>query len=131
MTVRLPALSSVTVNGQSGISGIYDGQSWTLVKNDVILLDIGPKQEKVTVQSATLISPSTGADVVLTLPARPTPPIVHSRGCIMQLNAFYTINVNGVPTQYQNVLGNPGPQTSFNYKDVRYAPVVPFVKQLD
>ncbi len=122
VTVRVPALTGVS--GVS-LSGIYDGQNWTVYKNGdpnnangptMFKLNVDPAQtETATVTDLTFNGAGQGGNITLTISGKRR----HSRGCIMQMN----------PRKAQ--VGNPGPQASFNYKDVRYAPVVPFVKQLD
>ena len=129
-SIRIPATGSTSSNGTlTGLTGVYDGQLWTLQVGAKILLDVGDRQEIAYVQSLTApantagalsaAAPGVGADITI----GPTFPAVagqnfkfnHYRGANMQMNYAATLP------------GNPGPQPQFNFRDPRYLPVVPVV----
>ena len=115
VTVRVPAQYPATAGTTSKIQGTYDGVLYTIDVGTTLRLDVGPNQEDVTVQSINMIDQTQGAEITINMPLRRP----HARGCIMHLHPD------------RSTLGNPGPQPGFNYKDPRYAPVVPFVAQLN
>jgi len=111
--VRVPATGYNSATGE--LTGFYDGVSWSVKAGDNVLVDIGARQEKVPVTAVSYAGAGIGGDVTLNFGGA----IIHDRGCIIQLRPG------------KSILGNPGPQPGFNYKDPRYAPVVPFVAQLN
>lgn len=134
VSVRVPAGTMNVVNGVVTLEGIYDGQGWSLKTGDTILLDTGANEERATVEVPPDAfvppheGPGRGAKIILHLlgAADGRTHIAHARGCIMQLNYYYA-TPNGPAV---NVLGNPGPQPDFNYKDPRYSTVVPVAVQI-
>ena len=125
--VRIPATFNTTVRVGNApvpaVGGYYDGQMWALVAGQSLLVDIGPRQEMVTVTAVQFLGAGTGADIKLQFPGN----VQHARGCIMQFDPQPPQPLNRPPS----TLGNPGPQPSFNYKDPRYAPVVPVFVQVN
>ncbi len=130
VAVRVPATTVNTVNGVLTLEGVYDGQGWSMKTGDMILLDTGANEERAVIEvppgafTHPHEGPGRGAKVILHLmgATTSTPPgahVAHTRGCIMQLNYHYATS-NGPAI---NVLGNPGPQPDFNYKDTRYSSV--------
>ncbi len=116
--VRIPATAATSTGG---LTGIYDGQAWTIANGAQILVDVGNRQETATVSGAAMQPTITSGGVIyngggnITLKFSGTSGFAHSRGCIMQINPGQTL------------LGNPGPQPQFNFRDPRYGGVVPYV----
>jgi hypothetical protein len=142
VAVRVPATGYTKINGQVAATGIYDGIAWTMAVGDTILIAPGPNEVLAKVHSVgggAFEGPNHGAKVTLQLEPNLKKPakggrlaaaqsfVMPPRGSVMQLN--YEYKVNGIT--YTNVLGNPGPQPGFNYKDARYNGVVPLVVQLN
>lgn len=138
VAVRVPATGACSAQDVPAVSGIYDGQHWMIKDGDTILLDTGANQEQATVEVASNAfssgtnnhaGPGIGAKIILHLKGgfAGGQPLAHSRGCVMQLNFMYSLPGIGPAV---NVLGNPGPQPDFNYKDLRYSAVVPMAVQI-
>jgi len=109
--VRIPATA---LTGSGALQGTYDGTTWTITANDEILLGFGlDEEERVKVTKVVFHSPATGGDIEFTT-VKP-----HYRGAPMQLN------------WRKSKLGNPGPQPGFNFKDLRYTPIIRYITKYD
>jgi hypothetical protein len=122
--VFLNSTSAVTTPGPgtwmdvASLSGVYDGIPWSIQGNvaavpvpqgSVLVVDVGANQEIVAVLS-------TGTDPTtkqLGFTANFQKP--HAPGCVIS----------------NTLIGNPGPQPGFTYKDPRYAAVVRYFAILD
>ncbi len=122
IVVRVPALAAVP----NGVGGLYDGSPWTIQRNDILTIDVGLNQEPAQVMAAIYQS---GVGGTVTLQLLGPVPLRHSRGCAMLLPDPIPDPITGLRTR-QVLLGNPGPQPGFNYRDKRYSGVVRFVTQV-
>jgi hypothetical protein len=110
------------------VSGSYDGIPWTLLDDAShlypMMLDIGPKAELVYARMVpNSFDNATGTAVIILESANAQFTQQHDRGATLRLTA-------PDPTQRAANPGNPGPQTGFQYRAPRYAPVVRYAEQL-
>ena len=108
-------LSGVTAPGPATItlptvSGRYEDLPFSIQAGDTLTIDVGSNQEQIVVTGVNAAANSITANFTKTHQSVGVP----------------ITNVGG-----KTMLGNPGPQPGFNFKDLRYTPVLPFVKQLN
>jgi hypothetical protein len=150
ITIRIPALSQVPFNPPPAppptptlsVSGIYDGQLWTLVDGSLIDLDINGQSERVIVRlPPNAFDPITQTAEIVIRPIVPPVPTYnplypnfksnHYRGAAMRLVFPDPTKVSPVSGQpYASIPGNPGPQAGFSYSSPRYAPIVRYAERL-
>jgi hypothetical protein len=126
VVVNVPATATIaqTSTTPATITGVYDGQVWSMSAGRSVYVDIGPNQETASVTNVSY-NTTQGIGGTMTLQFSGTKS-QHPRGCIIQFDAQpppSTLPLSTAPAK----LGNPGPQPQFNFRDPRYAPVVPFV----
>jgi hypothetical protein len=138
VTIRIPATGQTPPNppasppgpptATTSVSGTYDGIPWILVDDPghlyPLMLDIGPKAEPVFVRlPPNSFNIGTGTARVILESAGAQFARQHDRSVALRLRAPDPSKAGADP-------GNPGPQSGFQYRAPRYAPVIRYAEQL-